>query len=452
MSIEIIISIVVIVAIISSVLYFIIVRNPLFKLDSIKQMIDNNKLDEALEKLTKIIQQGKANPRTHMYMAEIFEKKGDPNTAIMEYQKCLKEGGFISDNEQLIIHIKLAELLSKVGRIDDALGEFLFLAKQFPEDPYYLMQIGDIFFSKKKFGNATNYYKKALSLNNANPIAHYNLGRLYYMTGLNNDADYHLKKAVELQPKLYDAYYYLGLLSLRLSQANNALLYFSKSVYSIKFKGLTYLNLGNLLMNSGKTEEALNFFLKAISNLTDKENLLAAKYKTGCCYEKLGQINKAMEFFREIYIERADYQDIQTKIAIYGELSLNDKLKEYMIAKKDEFEDIATKIIATFNYKPLEFINYNKFVYSIAIPIALSPEASNKKDNCFFVFYRIMESSFADDELFLMKEKMVTSNCSKLYIIFPGEFPDNALKWAENRDVFLVDKEGLLKIMDAISI
>jgi len=76
MSIEIIISIVVIVVIISSVLYFIIVRNPLFKLDSIKQMIDNNKLDEALEKLTKIIQQGKANPRTHMYMAEIFEKKG----------------------------------------------------------------------------------------------------------------------------------------------------------------------------------------------------------------------------------------------------------------------------------------------------------------------------------------------------------------------------------------
>ena len=79
------------------------------------------------------------------------------------------------------------------------------------------MQIGDIFFSKKKFGNATNYYKQALTLNNANPIAHYNLGRLYYMTGLNNDADYHLKKAVELQPKLYDAYYYLGLLSLRLS-------------------------------------------------------------------------------------------------------------------------------------------------------------------------------------------------------------------------------------------
>jgi len=84
--------------------------------------------------------------------------------------------------------------------------------------------------------------------------------------------------------------------------------------------------------------------------------------------------------------------------------------------------------------------------------MALSPEASNKKDNCFFVFYRIMESSFADDELFLMKEKMLTSNCSKLYIIFPGEFPENALKWAENRDVVLVDKEGLLKIMEVISI
>ncbi|MFN3411432.1 MAG: tetratricopeptide repeat protein, partial [Exilispira sp.] len=304
MSIAIIIPIIIIVIIISSIVYILIIQTPSLKLDTIKQLIDNNNLDEALARLTKLIQDGKANPRTHMYLGEVFEKKGDVNTAIMEYQKCLKEGGFISDSEQLLIHIKLAELFNRVGRIDDALGEYLILAKQYPNDPYYLMQIGDIFFSKKKFGNAANYYKQALLLNNSNPVAHYNLGRLYYMIGINSDSEYHLKKAIELSPKFYDAYYYLGLLALRQSAGNNALMYFSKAVYSNKFKGLTYLNLGNLLFNSGKINEALNFYLKSIANINDKENLLLAKYNTALCYEKAGEIDKAVEYFREVYMEK----------------------------------------------------------------------------------------------------------------------------------------------------
>lgn len=452
MSLIIIVPIIIIVIILAAVIYLFVVQTPSLKLDSIKQLIDNNNLDEALAKLTKIIQDGKATPRTHMYLGDIFEKKGDINTAVMEYQKCLKEGGFISDSEQLVIHIKLAELLNRLGRVDDALGEYLILAKQYPNDPYYLMQIGDIFFSKKKFGNATNYYKQALLLNNSNPIAHYNLGRLYYMTGLNSDSEFHLKKAIELSPKFYDAYYYLGLLSLRQSQGNNALMYFSKAVYSNKFKGLTYLNLGNLLFNSGKTEEALNFFLKSLSSINDKENLLLAKYNTGLCYEKLGNIDKAMEYFREVYIEKADFKDVQTKIALYSELSVNDKLKEYMISKKNEFETIINRFLGYFKYKPLESFFYDKFVYVIGIPSNLTPESTNKKDNHFFVFYRTMNDSFTDDELFLIKEKMVNANCSKMYIIYPGEFPDNAKKWSENRDVMLIDKTKLLEIFESIKV
>ncbi|NMC67201.1 MAG: tetratricopeptide repeat protein [Spirochaetales bacterium] len=453
MSLVIIIPIVIIVIIVSAVVYLLIVQTPALKLDSIKQLIDNNNLDEALTKLTKIIQDGKATPRTHMYLGEIFEKKGDINTAVMEYQKCLKEGGFISDSEQLVIHIKLAELLNRMGRVDDALGEYLILAKQYPNDPYYLMQIGDIFFSKKKFGNATNYYKQALLLNNANPVAHYNLGRLYYMTGLNADCEYHLKKAIELSPKFYDSYYYLGLLALRQSQGNNALMYFSKAIYSNKFKGLTYLNLGNLLFNSGKTEEALNFYLKSLSNINnDKENLLLAKYNVGLCYEKLGNIDKAMEYFREVYMEKADYKDVQTKISLYSELSVNDKLKEYIISKKSDFEIIINRILSYFKYKPLETIFYERFVYAIGIPSSLSPDSTNKKDNHFFIFYRTMNDSFTDDELYLMKEKMLSSNCSKMYIIFPGEFPENAKKWSENRDVILIDKIKLLEIFESISV
>ncbi|MFN3411150.1 MAG: tetratricopeptide repeat protein, partial [Exilispira sp.] len=260
------------------------------------------------------------------------------------------------------------------------------------------------------------------------------------------------KKAIELSPKFYDAYYYLGLLALRQSAGNNALMYFSKAVYSNKFKGLTYLNLGNLLFNSGKINEALNFYLKSIANINDKENLLLAKYNTALCYEKAGEIDKAVEYFREVYMEKPDYKDVQTKISLYSELSVNDKLKEYMISKKDDFESIINRILGFFNYKPLELIFYDKFVYATAIPFNLSPDSSNKKDNNFFVFFRTMNDSFTDDELYLMKEKMINSNCSKMYIIFPGEFPDNARKWAENRDVILIDKSKLLEIFSSISI
>ncbi len=430
--------------------YFFVSQSSVMQIENIKTMIENDRIDEALEKLMKMISKDKENGRLHYFLAMAFDKKGELSTAISEYQSCLRNVGFISETEQLNIHSRLADLYYKTKKFDDALGEYLLLTKKFPNDPYNLLQIGEIFFQRQKFGNAANYFKKSLKLESSNPKAHYNLGRIYYITKINTDSERHLKKAIELSPKYYDAHYYLGLLYIRLNMTRNAISHLTKGIYSLKFKGQSYYQIGRILINSKKYKESIKFITKAVPLLTNNKLKLEAKYLAAHAYENLDMIDEAIKYWNDIYIESSEFKDVSHKIALYSELSMDDKFKEYVIAKPKQFTTLIKHLLNQLDYKLLEESYYNSLVYAVGIPKHLNSQTTSKKENVFFVFVRDLDYEVDIKDIQLMKEKMNKKNCAEMMVFLPNEFTERVIEFSKTRQIHLYNKDRLIDLLQKI--
>lgn len=439
-----------VISLVGAVIYYFIFKSAILQLDSIKTLIENNKLDDAMDRLIKLYNKDKNNGRIHYLMGQIFEKQEKLQQAISEYISALKKAGTISESEQIHIHSLLAELYFKVKRFDEALGEYLVLSKRYPNDPYYLMQIGEIFFAKKKFSNATNYFKKSLELEAKNPKAHYNIGRIYYFAKNYKDAERHLLQTIKFSPKFYDAYYYLGIIYLQQNHPKMAIQYLKKAVYSIKFKGQAYFQIGVILEASRNCEQAIGFYTKALNNLKDKDLILQAKYNIASCYEKLGKIDEAVKFWEEIALENKSYKDVDKKLALYAELSLDDKFKEYIIDKGEDLKGLINKIINHLEYKILEYYDFKNIIYVIAIPKSIAESSTSRRDNNLFIFYRNIDMTLFVDDLVILKDKMKKYNCSRLHIILPNKYTSDVIEYAQTRNINLIDKDTLLKILNSI--
>lgn len=81
-----------------------------------------------------------------------------------------------------------------------------------------LVNLGTIFFHKRKWKEAEKYYRQAIEHRPDYALAHFNLGNLFDERGEWEQAREHYQKAVELDPRYADAHYNLALLYRNLGQ------------------------------------------------------------------------------------------------------------------------------------------------------------------------------------------------------------------------------------------
>lgn len=94
-------------------------------------------------------------------------------------------------------HVNLGVTYERSGELDEALKEYDRASRSLPIAYLYM---GNVFFRKKEFAKAEEYYREAID-RTGNPAAHNNLAWLYYTTDKNLDeAEKLAGKAVELAP------------------------------------------------------------------------------------------------------------------------------------------------------------------------------------------------------------------------------------------------------------
>lgn len=81
-----------------------------------------------------------------------------------------------------------------------------------PSSAGALVNLGTVHFNARAWAKAENFYKKALAVDAAYPLAHFNLGNLYDERGEVEGAVHHYREALRLQPGYADAHYNLALL------------------------------------------------------------------------------------------------------------------------------------------------------------------------------------------------------------------------------------------------
>jgi len=166
--------------------------NLVFELVSTAQKLTAaGKYDEAIDKVSRAIEKEPGNFILYYNRAIGYDKKGDKEKAVLDYQKSLE--------------LKPDFLLS-------------------------LSALGNIFAKKGNFEKAVESYKKAFELGITDTLALYNYGACLVNLGNSDEAKTVFEKLVSLDANYSDAYYQLGIIYLGLNDNAKAIEYLKKFI------------------------------------------------------------------------------------------------------------------------------------------------------------------------------------------------------------------------------
>lgn len=148
-----------------------------------KKQLDTGRYVEAIEIFTEAISKDSSNPVYHYYRALAFERNGNNEKAMEDYQRAVE------------LKSDFALPLSRLGVISAKKGDF---------------------------ERAIEFYDKAVDLGFKDPETFYNYGVCLVNTGKNPEAKRVLERLLILDPEYSDAYYQLGIMSIGLGETEKA--------------------------------------------------------------------------------------------------------------------------------------------------------------------------------------------------------------------------------------
>ena len=121
---------------------------------------------------------------------------------------------------------------------------------------------------------------------------------------------------METYPNDTQLRYDLGEIYLGRNEFEKAIPHYTEALHSPQKKTACHVRLGSCLVGAGKPQEAIAEFEQGLKELhTMKDKLrVDAVYGLGLAYEALGQKEKALECFREVYQVRPKYRDVASRV------------------------------------------------------------------------------------------------------------------------------------------
>jgi tetratricopeptide (TPR) repeat protein len=170
-------------------------------------LLEEGKFDEALAAFEKFSAKYPEIYAVRLYVANACLKKGDLDRAESEFRGVLDkavqaQGDAVRDKEiSLRALAGLGELALKRGDFTAAQESFRRALEISPEDAAAAYNVGEIFFSNQKVGDAIPYFELAVRIKKDWPKAYHRLGLVYLNKGDLDKALENLRKFVELDPQ-----------------------------------------------------------------------------------------------------------------------------------------------------------------------------------------------------------------------------------------------------------
>jgi len=213
----------------------------------------------AKELLLKVTDRNAENYKSHILLAEIYEKEGGMRKAIDEYVKAID-----INKQDYDSYYRIAFLLEKLGKKDESIEMLNNLIKKKPD--YYAASelLGRLLCEEENFKEAINVYMNALKYNPSSYEIYYNLGIAYTRLNDFGNAKICYEKAAQINSALYNGYYNLGLISMLYNDLEEAERYFMEAVKGKDVEADGYYNLARIYAIKGEKEKAINYLNLAV--------------------------------------------------------------------------------------------------------------------------------------------------------------------------------------------
>ena len=417
------------------------------QIDGIVKLIKQDKASQAVKAAKKIIVREPRSTDAHYLLGMAYEKEGKEELALMEYQTVNQLGLFTNITQEGPFRERIARLYTKFNQPEEALKEYLLLAKREPNNPKILFEIGSLFESRNRSDKAASYYKKAIDLDQNNAEAHFRLGSLFYRAKRSAEAKEFLERAIKLKPDNLKANYYLGKILKDNRDWQPALSYLEKASKDPEFKSKALVERGGAYMQMSQFERAIPELQRAVKSAPSagSQEALYARYFLSIAFEKTRQIEPAIEQWEAIYSQKPGFRDVAEKLSQYQELRTDDRVKDYMTAAPEEFLQLCTGVVDAMGLTVRDTASIGEGCRIVAVE-SQSKWRNARKLPKLIQFLRLTdpvdEPTIRDTH-----EEMKKQNITRGVVVSSSDFTRRARTFAESRPVDLYGREQLQTLL-----
>jgi tetratricopeptide (TPR) repeat protein len=169
--------------------------------DSLSILLEKEgKKDEAFALLQRASQISPRNRDRQFRMSKALLEKGNEDEARIALHKALA-----NETSDAARSAAAAEFFLSVGRADMAEAEYAFALEADPENVHYFNRLGIAFRRQKKFKEAVENYRKALTIAKNDPVIYFNLALALAESGETQQAVGSLRRALVIDPHFKEA-------------------------------------------------------------------------------------------------------------------------------------------------------------------------------------------------------------------------------------------------------
>ena len=374
-----------------------------------------------------------------------------------EFDKAGKKYGLLSSmttsNPSLdvyLINLRSGLCALKLGQMDEAYKSLLIAKAVRPEAFEVNFNLGVLEYQKKSFEKAIAALKAAAAVSPDHPGTLKHLGQSLFRTKVYKDAAVYLRKAMDAEPDDKECLFFLAQSYFELGQAENAVQIFTHLRPDPEVGPQAALFAGTIHYNARQYDKAIEDLEIGVRHQkAPPEVLLEMKYRLASAYTQGQNMEAALRQYKDIRNLNPNYRDVADQIRRLSEFNSNKNLQTYMLAPTSEFVTLCRSLTSTFFPKAaikVVDVTVEKNDYA-----DITAEVSTSKWDDTIVF-RFLRSGGQVGELFLrdMQVRLKEMHAGRGFCVTAGTFTPTAKQFVEARLIDLVEKDALLKAMNAL--
>ena len=206
-------------------------------------------------------------------------------------------------------------------------------------------------------------------------------------------------------------------------------------------------------METNNLEKAIFEFTRASKSALDPRSVesLNSSYLLASCYEKKRDLERAIDEWRKIEAINPKFRDVKAKLQEYKDVKTNDHMKDYLTFGKEDFLRLAKAVTEQHFNSSVQAARDTKNGCSIfGVEKGTEKWLNARKKPQLFLFLRDTEV-IKEDYLRNVHEGMKKQNMFKAFVITSSSFSKEALEFAANRPLELIDSQKLEKLLEKVN-
>lgn len=417
---------------------------------ALENALENGNSKLLMRHAKSLLARNERNVDAHWYLGEAYRLEERYDLAVVEYRYITNSARYTAAAHEKKVREALAGTYLKLGQLDESQKEYILLSKLEPENFDYVYKIAKLFEDRNFSDSAFSSYKKAIALNPKHGPSHVRLGVILYQRKQLKEANRAFMTALRYAPQEAAPYYYLGKISRAAGDAAGALIQFEKALKDPELRQRALYERGFIFVTRGDLKQAIDELGKAASaGEDDLTASLAVHHLLAQCYEASKDIVHAVEHWEKIYEKNPKYKDVAEKLAKYSDLRTDDKLKDFLIAPQQKFQEYSAKIVESMGLAVQDVFMKNQDLVELYALETQSKWRNQKKAPSIIKVIRSIDP-IGYDTIRALYDQMRRMNANRSICIAASKFTRTALEFAQIRPIELIDKDELTKILQGI--